>query len=148
MCIRDRNKGVDVVLGTAEALPLASSSVDNALMVTTICFVDSADMALQEAHRVLRPGGSLLIGFVDKDSSLGRQYIRRRKESLFYASATFYSVHEISALLMRSGFADLRFAQTIFKPLGEISVREPVRFGYGEGSFVTVAATKRGGHNH
>jgi SAM-dependent methyltransferase len=67
-----RDRGIEVVGGAAEALPFREGVFDFALMVTTICFVDNAESALREACRVLKPNGSLVIGFVDKESLVGR----------------------------------------------------------------------------
>ena len=43
----------------------------------------------------MKPGVSLIIGFVDKESALGKLYLQHKNESLFYGIATFYSVDEI-----------------------------------------------------
>ena len=137
-----RDRGIEVIGGVAEALPLKECEFDFALMVTAICFLDDTEAALQEAYRVIRPNGSLVIGFVDKDSLLGKLYLKRRHESLFYGIATFYSVDEVMNYLRETGFRDFGFSQTIFKPLKEIHAIEPVKEGYGEGSFVVVRARR------
>lgn len=64
-------------------------------LVTTICFLDNIETAFKEAYRVIRANGQLIIGFVDKDSPIGRLYQKRKKESVFYKIATFYSVDEV-----------------------------------------------------
>ena len=61
---------------------------------------------------------------------------------MFYKEATFYSVPMIAELLTKAGFGDHQFCQTLFKPLGELMDTEPVRDGYGEGSFVVVRGRK------
>jgi SAM-dependent methyltransferase len=137
-----RDRGIEVVGGAAEALPFREGVFDFALMVTTICFVDNAESALREACRVLKPNGSLVIGFVDKESLVGRSYLRKRHESLFYGIATFFSVDEVVNYLRKTGFRDLEFSQTIFRPLKEITNIEPIRDGYGEGSFVVISAKR------
>ena len=49
-------RGVEAVRCCAEALPFAAQSFDHALVVTTICFVDSPPRMLAEASRGFRPG--------------------------------------------------------------------------------------------
>jgi SAM-dependent methyltransferase len=137
-----RKRGTEVVRGIAEALPLRSSSFSTALMVTTICFVDSPRRAMEEAYRILRPGGNLIIGFIDRSSPLGKQYMDHRKESVFYRAASFYSVDELRAYLMETGFCSFGFVQTVYRPLPSITTKEPVKKGHGKGSFVVVRATK------
>jgi SAM-dependent methyltransferase len=131
-------RGVDVVRGRAEALPFARASFDHALAVTTLCFVESPPHMLAEARRVLRPGGRLVIGFIDRASPLGREYVARSAESAFYRDAHFYSAVEVGALLERAGFVVEAWAQTL--SCGDPAAIEPARPGYGEGGFVAVAA--------
>jgi SAM-dependent methyltransferase len=135
-----RDRGIEVVGGAAEALPFRECEFDFALMVTTICFVDNAEAAMREAYRIVKPKGSLVIGFIDKESPIGKSYLRRRHESLFYGIATFYSVEEVVNSLRKTGFKDLGFSQTIFRPLREVTTMEPITEGYGEGSFVVISA--------
>ena len=137
-----RKRGIDAIDGIAESLPYDDSRFDFALMVTTICFLDDIEAALKEAHRVIKPGGSLIIGFVDKNSALGKQYLKHKNESLFYRIATFYSVDEVVFFLKKAGFRDYTFTQTVFHYLHEIHAVEPVKKGYGEGSFVAVRVIK------
>ncbi|MBN1677686.1 MAG: methyltransferase domain-containing protein [Candidatus Thermoplasmatota archaeon] len=137
-----KRSGIEVVRGVAEALPLRSASLDTALMVTTICFVDSPGDAMGEAYRILRPGGSLVVGFIDRNSPLGRQYMERKGESVFYREARFYSVDELGAALEEAGFGHLEFVQTLTRPLGDIETKEPIMKGHGRGSFVAIRARK------
>ena len=99
-----KSRGIQVVPGVAKKLPFADESFDLVLMVTTICFVDDADRALQEIHRILTPKGDLILAFVDKESDLGRFYLANRDKSRFYKEATFYSKKEIFKLLKKHGF--------------------------------------------
>ncbi len=55
---------------------------------------------------------------------------------------TFYSVGELLSLLEKSGFKDFSLMQTIFQGPGEIDDIEPVKKGYGEGSFVVIKGLK------
>jgi len=136
-----RRRGIDVVRGFAENLPFTDDSFDHVLVVTTLCFVRSAQGMLEEARRGLRPGGRLIIGFVDRDSPLGQQYLARRAQSLFYGPATFYSATEVDVLLRKVGFTVEGWAQTLFHPLEETTQLEAAHTGHGQGGFVVVAAT-------
>lgn len=138
-----RRKGVEVTPGVAEHLPFSDSEFDFCLMVTTVCFLDDLDLSFNEARRVLRPGGAFIIGFVDRESPLGKEYLRRKDGSVFYQKATFHTVGEIVSHLEHAGFADPVFCQTLFRPLGELTEPDPVRKGHGEGSFVVVKAMKQ-----
>ncbi|MCA1765047.1 MAG: methyltransferase domain-containing protein, partial [Desulfobulbaceae bacterium] len=142
MAERARAKNLQVVRAVGEALPFANAGFDKVLFVTSVCFLDSVDRAFQEAFRVMRTGGALLIGFIDKDSFLGRNYEKRKKDSLFYREANFHSVEEILGSLGKAGFRDFKVVETIFRPLDQITARESIKEGYGEGAFVVVRAIK------
>lgn len=142
MCALAKQYPIHMVRGIAECLPIRSSQFDYALMVTTICFVDDAEQALREIYRILLPQSSLILGFVDKESPLGRQYERGRAKSRFYGEATFFSVPEVLRLLLKTGFYDHEIRQTLFMPLDHVAKVEPVRSGYGKGSFVVIKSTK------
>jgi SAM-dependent methyltransferase len=140
MLARAACRGIQVVAGAAEALPFADQSFDYALVVTTICFVDSPDAMMAEARRVLRPKATLVIGFIDRNSPLGQHYLSHRSESAFYRDAVFYSVKDVDKLLRQAGFTARTCGQTLSQPLQDITEIEPLRPGTGEGAFVVVVA--------
>ncbi len=138
-----KKKGIDVIPGVAEKLPFKDRDYDFALMVTTVCFLDDMDIAFQEVHRVLKTKASFIIGFVDRDSPLGKEYLKRKDKSIFYKDAKFYPVDEIVRHLEQAGFDHFEFRQTLSNPLDEMEEVEPVKKGFGQGSFVVVRATKK-----
>lgn len=135
-----KERGIEVISGVAENLPIEDEQFDFVLMVTTICFVDDAQKALGEACRVLKKDGHLLIGFIDKNSPLGRIYQEEKEQNPFYKVASFFSARDLEAELEKAGFRDFRFVQTIFHPLNKCEAIELTKEGYGEGSFVVVSA--------
>lgn len=136
-------RGIDVAEGTAENLPFAANAFDHALVVTTICFVDSAEKMLAEARRVLKPEGRLVIGFIDRDSTMGQEYLAHQSENVFYREATFYSSTEVERLLLEAGFSIEAWGQTLAHSLAETREIEPLRPGRGDCAFVVVAVSNR-----
>lgn len=137
-----RARGIEVVEGVAEKLPYEEATLDSVLMVTTICFVDDPQLALSEMHRVLKPGGKAVVGLIDADSALGREYRSRAAQSRFYAVATFFTAAQVGELLTRAGFVQLECWQTLFSPPAAMAQPDPVKPGCGEGSFVVMRASK------
>lgn len=141
MLTRAQARGIEVVQGTAEALPFADDSFDHALVVTTICFVDSPALMLAQARRILKPDARLVIGFIDRESALGQAYLAHQAESVFYREATFYSSAEVGSLLVAGGWSIRAWAQTLVTPLAALCDIEPLRPGTGSGAFVVVQAS-------
>lgn len=142
MRIKAAERGINVLDGTAENLPWKDRSLDYALMVTTICFVDDVERSISEVDRVLKSKGSFVIGFVDKNSPLGKIYQENREKSLFYKDAVFFSTDELYKLLNEAGFSIKATKQTVFGLLSEVAEVQVPREGYGEGSFVVIHAVK------
>lgn len=136
------SRNINVVQGVAEELPFCNESFNLVLMVFTICFLNDIVRGFKEIYRVLRPGGEFVIGFVDKLSLLGRQYGREKETSVFLKDASFYTPEKLTELLIATSFNDLFFVQTLFRKLNEIKEMEPVKNGYGKGSFVVVRSVK------
>jgi SAM-dependent methyltransferase len=135
-------RGVCSIQGVAEALPFKDAVFDHGLLVTTICFVDDPKATLHEAHRVLKSRAPLIIGFIDRASRLGQQYLAHQDKNFFYRAAQFYSALEIENLLGDTGFVDHVWGQTLAKPLNEIQQIEALGDGHGRGGFVVVRAMR------
>ena len=137
-----RERNLKVINAVAEDLPYPDASRDFALMVTTICFVDDIYRTFQEAHRILKQNGHLIIGFVDKKSPIGKFYLEHKNESLFYQDANFFDTKEVYELLEKTGFTIKKTYQTVFGKLNEINQVQETLTGYGKGSFVVIKAKK------
>ncbi len=141
---RAHDRGLTVIRGVGEALPVADASVDLVLIVTTICFFEDTEAALSEVARVLEPGGQVLVGMVDRETRLGKVYEERTVDHPFYRSARFHSAAEVLSLLRAQGFEDLEIRQTLFDDPEAMDAPSPVMAGYGEGGFVAIRGTKPG----
>jgi len=137
-----RQRGIMVVRGVAEALPFRSGSFDSAVMVTVICFLRDPFLSLTEATRVLKPGGRLIIGLIDRDSPLGRSYEAHKSESRFYRYANFFSIRQVVEWLEKLTYRKIQVCQTLFGRLNGLTHPDPVREGHGHGGFVVIAAQR------
>jgi SAM-dependent methyltransferase len=137
-----RSRGIHVLQAAAEHLPFADATFDLVLMVTTICFLDDVSRSFSEAHRALTAGGHLLVGFLDRDTELGRVYQEHKADSVFYRMARFASSEEVTTEFEQAGFGDLASVQTIYSSPGSmerLSVPSP---GDGSGLFVVMRGRK------
>lgn len=135
-----KSRGVETVIATAERIPFKDGSFEIVLMVTTLCFLQDPLQALEEIKRILKPGGRIVIGVVPGDSFLGKKY--SKSDSKFYRHANFYTVDQVLSLLKGSGYNNLKTCQTLFSDPKELKSVEPVKEGYGEGSFVVISGQK------
>ena len=87
MAERAAKLGIAARAGVAEVLPFPDGSFRYVLMVVAICFVDEPLKAFEEACRVIRPGGCIVVGFIDRESEIGRQYESKKQTSVFYRDA-------------------------------------------------------------
>jgi len=83
----------------------------------------------------------IIVGFVDANSALGREYALKKEKSKFYRPATFYSTENITDFLAEAGFTGFKYRQTIFENGFFPGIYKP---GHGEGGFIAVKAIKPG----
>lgn len=141
MAERARKRGIEVMDASAERLPYSDLHFDFVLYVT-VCHLTNLRLAFEEAHRVLRKGGVIIVGFLPQDQLAARTYQERRKRSTFYKKATFYTPERIQDLLEQYGFKHLEWNQTLFGNPEAIDSVQTAKPGHGEGSFVVVSAEK------
>lgn len=98
-------RGISVFRGQVEFLPIRQSSCQAVLLMFVICFLADPSVALQEIHRILVPGGFLVIGFIRRDEKSGIKENHNDTKGKFLSHARFYSYKEIAQLLKSSGFS-------------------------------------------
>jgi len=102
-----RQRGIEVVRGEGEHLPYRAGVFDYVLMMTVICFLDDAVAVFSEVNRVLRPGGMLIVGFIEKGGEIFRQYRHESVKGRFLQYATFRTVEEVTGFFSEAGFASV-----------------------------------------
>jgi SAM-dependent methyltransferase len=137
-----KSRNMAICLAVGEHLPFRDNQFDFALLVTVVCFVNDVVELLREVRRVIKVGGKVIVGFIDRDSALGRLYESRKDTKTFYKEARFYSPPEIAALVRQVGFGELQFCQTIVGPPNNNAAAYQVCDGWGEGAFVAVSGIK------
>jgi len=143
MAAKAEEKGIHVLNAEAEDLPYADKQFHVVLMNFCISYLEYPRRALEEAFRVLKTDGCLILGFIDRNSRIGKYYQKRQHTSIFYEKARFYSVAEVERWVIEAGFIELSFSQTLFHDLDKTFEVEDSIPGFGKGSYVLVKAVKR-----
>lgn len=109
---KDRCKGFDNVeflTGTANDLPIQTGTVDKAVSIQVFEYLDDIPGAIAEAHRVLNPGGRLVIGDIHLDSLVWFSDDKDRMDRMIASWDHHFKRRDVPAILpsiMRSaGFA-------------------------------------------
>jgi len=92
------------------ALPFADASFDVVTAITVMEFVPDREKALQEMIRVLRIGGTLIIGVLNESSPLA--HLRRRKGSATFKDAYLFNIRSLQQFL--AGLKDIEVEISTF----------------------------------
>jgi SAM-dependent methyltransferase len=139
-----RRRGINTVCARGEQPVFQESSFGAVFLITTLCFLESPLAVLKEAHRVLMPGGNLVLGVILKNSPWGLYYEQKKIEGdPFYKYASFHRSSEVAGLTLRAGFEGERMLSTLFQPPEMVLHPEDPREGYYvEAGFVIFVVTK------
>ena len=120
-----KKRGITVIRGKGEELPFLDKSFGAIFMIVTLCFVDEPIKVLEEASRVLRDDGYIILGLILRESPWANFYVRKGfAGNVFYKVARFYSLNELEMMLQKTNLKITRASSTIF----EAPTEKPLRF--------------------
>lgn len=156
-----RERGLDVKIAPAEDLPIENASFDTVLMNGTPAYLADLGLALREAHRVLRPGGRVVVADVPASSGYGLLYQLAAKVGTwsdarlqkvapatpypveFLGAAHWRTTEEVLAALRETGFGEFTFEQTLTThPRFSNDAVESPSAGFERGGYVAIRARK------
>ncbi|WP_255149951.1 class I SAM-dependent methyltransferase [Halorarius halobius] len=115
MLTEARASGLDAVQGDAGRLPVRTGSVDAVIIVDALHHFPDAAAAIEDAARVLRAGGVLVVREFDPGTWRGRGLVRM--EHLVGFDSTFYTADDLAGLMADAGLVTFHpergFAYTV-----------------------------------
>jgi len=120
-----KERGIKVKKAEGEELPYQDKSFGAVFLLFTLCFVKDASKVLSEARRVLKEDGRLIIGIINRDSALGRLYMKKKAEGHpIYKHAHFYRVNELAKLLIKAGMTAEAYSSALCQTLSAKPFKE------------------------
>ena len=101
--IHSGDKFVAIIPGDAKELPFDKEVFDRVVFFTSLEFIDDPDKAVEEALRVLKPGGRVVIVVLNGESPWMRQRIGKG----VFSAGRFPTVEEFKDFLRRYGGNDV-----------------------------------------
>ncbi|MBE9502450.1 MAG: class I SAM-dependent methyltransferase [Dehalococcoidia bacterium] len=141
------SRGVTGFIARGEERFFKEGTFATVFLIVTLCFVDSPLAVLQEAYRILKPRGKIVLGLVLRESPWGQFYQAKKQQGhRFYKHANFYSYQEVVGLLEHAGFAIDKVVSTLFQNPGEAGKMESPQRGFSsDAGFTVIVANKTPG---
>ncbi len=143
---------IDFIRADAAMPPFKNNSFDLITSILILEFADKPDKMIEEWKNLFKPGGRIVIGFLNRYSlwALKRKLKAVFKESI-WRKAKFYSADEMQKLLSDAGLRSIESREVIYFPPVEnrlflkaliLIERFGKRFLSGLGAFIAVKGEK------
>lgn len=141
-----KTREVKVEKAAGEKLPFPNGIFGGVFIIFTLCFVKEPVMVLSEAKRVLRSGGKLILGIINRESRWGELYQSKAAEGHpLYKYARFYSAEEAVTLIEDAGLTIEAFSSALCQPPSNMPHDEAVHDRLVEDAgFICIRARKTG----
>jgi len=140
-----KKRGITVIRGKGEKLPFPNKSFGAVFIIVTLCFVDEPIKVLEEASRVLRDDGRIILGLILGESPWASFYMKKGSAgNVFYKVARFYSLNELEVMLQKTNLRIAETSSTIFQAPTEESLHfeNPRKGCYKNAGFVAMRIGK------
>jgi len=118
-------RGVRVERAFGENLPFSNGFFGAVFVLFTLCFIKEPRKMIAEAKRVLKKGGVLIVGIINRGSRWGEIYQTKKAEGHpIYKHARFYRSEEVTALIEEAGLKVEAFSSTLCQPPSEMPPEE------------------------
>jgi SAM-dependent methyltransferase len=137
-----RQRGIEVLWGEGEETPYPAQAFGAVFLLTTWAFLDDRAAVLGECRRLLKPGGRVINGWLDRDGAWTRGYVEKGKQGhQLFGCARFATFDEVRDDFEQAGFRVERVVSTLFLGPDQCDrVEEPVEGHEPGASFVALRA--------
>jgi len=137
------DRGLAVVLGTVENMPLRHGVMDFAYMVTVIEFLSNPQEALESVSHVLKEDASLVLVFINRESAWGELYSKHaeKEDSIFHFSR-LYKLREVCQFLHDAGYYPESIVGALTSPPDKPSDEIDLRSDTSSAGIILIKARK------
>jgi hypothetical protein len=128
----------DLVQGRAEALPWSEQAFDRIVCINAFHQFSGQEKFIQQARRILKPGGGILISGLNPHTGLDRWWIYDYFHRVIEIDRErFPPAQRIQEMLRQNGFAECRTVETLHVP-----IRLPAQYALEKGLLAKTSTSQ------